>query len=338
MPDSPGSQSVLAMREWGVVDLDSLRPMKAVTGALPADETGWVFEIKWDGVRVVSAIESGKVRLRSSNGNDITGRYPELQALAGALDGHVVVLDGEVVAFDDDGRPNFGLLQHRMHVASAAEVRKRADTVPITYVVFDLLHLDGHDVTPLPYRDRRRLLKDLVPDDGCWTVPEHREADGNALLDAVRTRGLEGVVAKKIDSPYVPGKRSSSWVKVKVRLRQEFVVGGWQPGERGRDGQIGSLLIGVYDGASLRYCGKVGTGFTMRELERLAGLLAPLEIDESPFDPPPPRLIARVAHWVRPEVVAEVEFGEWTSEGILRHPSYLGLRDDTSPTGVVREG
>jgi bifunctional non-homologous end joining protein LigD len=321
-----------------VIDLDALRPMKAVTGSLPSDETGWAFEIKWDGVRVLSGIESGRVRLRSSNGNDITGRYPELQSLADVLEDHAVVLDGEVVAFDEDGRPSFGRLQQRMHLASAADVRTRAETVPITYVVFDLLHLDGNDVMPLPYRDRRRLLTELVPDDGCWTVPAHREGDGQALLDAVKARSLEGIVAKRIDSPYLPGKRSSSWVKVKARLRQEFVIGGWQPGERGRAGHLGSLLVGVHEEGKLRYCGKVGTGFTMRELARLGEILSPLEIDASPFDPPPPAPIARVAHWVRPELVAEVEFGEWTGEGILRQPSYLGLRDDKQPTDVVREG
>jgi bifunctional non-homologous end joining protein LigD len=321
-----------------VIDLDSLRPMKAITGTLPASETGWAFEIKWDGVRVLSGIESGKVRLRSSNGNDITGRYPELQSLAEVLEDHAVVLDGEVVAFDDAGRPSFGRLQQRMHLASAAEVRKRAETVPITYVVFDLLHLDGNDVMPLPYLDRRRLLTELVPDEGCWTVPAHRESDGQALLEAVKAQALEGIVAKKIDSPYLPGKRSSSWVKIKARLRQEFVIGGWQPGERGREGQLGSLLIGVYDNGKLRYCGKVGTGFTIQELTRLGEILAPLEIDTSPFDPAPPAPIARVARWVRPALVAEVEFGEWTEEGILRHPSYLGLRDDKQPTDVVREG
>ena len=144
------------------------------------------------------------MRLRSSNGNDITARYPELQALAEALRDHAVVLDGEVVAFDAEGRPSFGLLQQRMHLANAKEVRLRAETVPITYVVFDLLHLDGNDVLPLPYLDRRRLLTDLVPDDGCWTVPVHRVGDGEALLDAVKTRGLEGIVAKKVDSPYLP--------------------------------------------------------------------------------------------------------------------------------------
>jgi bifunctional non-homologous end joining protein LigD len=320
------------------VDLDSLLPMKAVTGKLPADDAGWAFEIKWDGVRVLSVIEGGAIRLRSSRGNDITGRYPELQALADALDEHRVVLDGEVVAFDEQGRPSFGRLQHRMHVASAAEVRKRAESVPITYVVFDLLHLDGNDVIPLPYLERRRLLTELVPDDGCWTVPAHREGDGAALLEAVTERGLEGIVAKRIDSPYLPGKRSSSWIKVKARLRQEFVIGGWQPGERSREGHLGSLLIGVYDHDRLRYSGKVGTGFSQNELTRLAEVLAPLETGESPFDPPPPRLIARTARYVRPELGAELEFGEWTDEGILRHPSYLGLRDDKNPTDVVREG
>ena len=322
-----------------MVAFETLLPMKATTGALPVDETGWAFEIKWDGVRVLSSIGSKGVRLRSSRGNDITGRYPELGALRDALDGHRVILDGEVVAFDDEGRPSFGRLQTRMHVASAAEVARRAETVPITYAVFDLLELDGHEVMPLPYRERRRLLSDLVPDDGCWTVPAARgPGDGVALLEAARERGLEGVMAKRVDSPYLPGKRSSSWIKAKARLRQEFVVGGWQAGEKGREGRIGSLLVGVYDGSTLRYCGKVGTGFTMRELTRLASMLEPLRVDASPFDPSPPRPIARLAHYVRPELVAEVEFGEWTSEGILRHPSYLGLRDDKIPTDVVREG
>ena len=322
-----------------MVAFGSLLPMKAVTGSLPQDESGWAFEIKWDGVRVLTCIRRHDVRMRSSRGNDITGRYPELHALAEALEGHDAILDGEVVAFDDEGRPSFGRLQTRMHVAGAAEVARRAETVPITYVVFDLLELDGNEVMPLPYTERRRLLIELLPDDGCWTVPAHREAgEGAALLHAVRERGLEGVMAKRVESPYLPGRRSSSWIKAKARLRQEIVIGGWQPGEKGRAGQLGSLLVGVYEGDRLRYCGKVGTGFTMRELDRLAAILEPLAIDESPFDPPPPRLIARVAHYVRPDLVAEVEFGEWTGEGILRHPSYIGLRDDKNPRDVVREG
>ena len=322
-----------------MVAFGSLLPMKAVTGTLPADETGWAFEIKWDGVRVLSSIGPNGVRLRSSRGNDITGRYPELRRLTEALDGHSVILDGEVVAFDEHGRPSFGLLQTRMHLGSATEVAKRAETVPITYVIFDLIELDEHEVMPLPYTERRRLLTELVPDEGCWTVPAAQEAgNGASLMSAVRERGLEGVMAKRIDSPYLAGKRSSSWVKAKARLRQEFVIGGWQAGEGNRTGQLGSLLVGVYDGDTFRYCGKVGTGFSMQELTRLAGLLAPLATDASPFDPPPPRPLQRLAHYVRPELVAEVEFGEWTGEGILRHPSYLGLRDDKTPTDVVREG
>lgn len=322
-----------------MIAFESLLPMKAVTGKLPADENGWAFEIKWDGVRVLTSVTSAGVRLRSSRGNDITGRYPELRGLVDAIGGHSAIIDGEVVAFDEGGRPSFGRLQTRMHIASAAEVARRAETVPITYVVFDLLELDGNEVMPLPYTERRRLLSELVPDDGCWTVPAYRDAgDGAALLEAVRERGLEGVMAKRIDSPYLAGKRSSSWIKAKARLRQEFVIGGWQPGEKGREGQLGSVLVGVYDGGTLRYCGKVGTGFTMRELQRLAAILEPLAVDTSPFDPPPPRAIDRLANYVHPELVAEVEFGEWTSEGILRHPAYLGLRDDKTPTDVVREG
>jgi bifunctional non-homologous end joining protein LigD len=185
-------------------------------------------------------------------------------------------------------------------------------------------------------------------------VPQHRPSgEGQSLLQAAKEQGLEGVMAKRVDSPYLPGKRSPAWRKVKARLRQEFVVGGWQPGEGNREGYLGSLLVGVYDARMLRYCGKVGTGFKSRDLDRLDKLLAEREIDQPPFDPPPPRLVSldqppfdpppprlvsRVAHWVRPDLVAEVEFGEWTEDGILRHPSYLGLRDDKPATDVVREG
>jgi bifunctional non-homologous end joining protein LigD len=313
--------------------------MKAVTGTLPADEDGWAFEIKWDGMRILTIIRPDQHTLLTSNGIDATRRYPELGALAATLDGHTVVLDGEVVAFDERGRPSFGRLQHRMHVGSAAEVRRLVEEVPISYILFDLLHLDGNDVMPLPYTERRRLLSELVPDDGCWSVPLHRPAgEGASLLEAARDRGLEGVMAKRLDSPYVPGKRSPAWRKVKARLRQEFVIGGWQPGEGNREGYLGSILVGVYEGDVFKYCGKVGTGFKTRDLDQFSKLLADRTIDSSPFDPPPPRPIARIARWVRPELVAEVEFGEWTDDNILRHPSYLGLRDDKSPTDVVREG
>jgi bifunctional non-homologous end joining protein LigD len=322
------------------VDIASIRPMKAVTGALPPEDGAWAFEIKWDGMRVLAHVDGrGGWRLRSGNGADATPSYPDLAGLRGALPDHEVLLDGEVVAFDETGRPSFGLLQHRMHVTAAADAARRAAEVPVVYVVFDLLVLDGVEAMALPYVDRRRLLCDLLLGSGPgWQVPDHRVGDGSALYDAAAEQGLEGVMAKRLDSPYLPGKRSPAWVKVKVRRRQELVVGGWQPGEGGRAGRLGSLLVGYYEGGRLRFAGKVGTGFSAAELDRLAVLLADRAADDPPFDPPPPRQVARIARWVRPELVAEVEFGEWTSDGILRHPSYLGLRHDKAPTDVVREG
>jgi bifunctional non-homologous end joining protein LigD len=321
------------------VKLEQLRPMKAVTAELPVDEHGWAFEIKWDGMRILTIIRPDAFSLWTGNGIDASSRYPELAPIADALRGHTVVLDGEVVAFDEGGRPSFGRLQHRMHVGNAAEIRRLTEAVPVTYVVFDLLHLNGHDVMPLPYVERRRLLRELVPGNGGWTVPAHRlEGEGASLLSAAKEQGLEGVMAKRLDSPYLPGKRSPMWRKAKARRQQEFVVGGWQPGEGNREGYLGSLLVGVYESGKLRYCGKVGTGFSSRELERLRPLLTEREIEKPPFDPAPPRLVSRAARWTRPDLVAEVQFGEWTDEGILRHPSYLGLRDDKAPTDVVREG
>jgi ATP-dependent DNA ligase len=169
-------------------------------------------------------------------------------------------------------------------------------------------------------------------------VPAHHVGGGADLLEAATARRLEGIVVKRNTSHYVPGKRSTDWIKVKVRPRQEFVVGGWHPGEGGLAGKFGSLLVGVYDGDQLRYAGKVGTGYANRERDRLGALLADLAIDVPPFDPPPPRDVSRTAHWVQPVLVAEVAFAEWTSSGTLRHPSYLGLRNDKDPHRVVREG
>ncbi|MEY2436393.1 MAG: bifunctional non-ous end joining protein LigD, partial [Acidimicrobiaceae bacterium] len=318
------------------VAIDAVLPMKAVSGELPADDEGWAYEIKWDGMRVLAVVEGDSVRLRSSNGKDATGSYPELAALADSLDGHTVLLDGEVVAFDDEGRPSFGRLQQRMHV-TGPEVARRVAETPILYVVFDLLHFDGNDTMPLPYLDRRFLLSEVVEPGDHWQVPGHQIGDGASLLQATKDRGLEGVMAKRVDSVYLPGKRSPAWRKVKARRRQEMVIGGWQPGEGRREGVIGSVLVGHYEDGRLRFAGKVGTGFSDRELQRLTDLFASLATDECPFDPPPPRLIARTAHWLRPELVAEVEFAEWTGDGSLRHPAYLGLRDDKDPTTVVRE-
>lgn len=314
-------------------------PMKAVSGDLPTDESGWAFEIKWDGMRALAFVARGELRLQSANLGDITARFPELTALAPTLDGHQVVLDGELVALGPNGRPSFGALQRRMHVADPRDARRRALTEPVTYMIFDVVHLDGRDVTAVPYVDRRRLLARIVASGPAWQLPaHHRAGDGAALFDAASDRGLEGLMAKRLDSRYEPGRRSPSWRKVKVRRRQEFVVGGWQHGERGRAGTLGSLLVGYFDAGALRYAGKVGTGFTDRELTRLAAQLDTLSVPSTPFDPAPPALVSRRARWVAPELVAEVAFAEWTDAGILRHPAYLGQRHDKAASDVVREG
>ena len=318
----------------------SLVPMKATSGELPTGE-GWTYEVKWDGMRALAFVEDGQVRVQSYNERDVTASWPELAGLAEALGVRTAILDGELVATDDKGRPSFGRLQQRMHLTRAADVAARAAEVPVTYVVFDLLHLDGHDLTGLPLHERRALLEQLVEPAPSWRASPQVD-DGRALLDAATAQGLEGVVAKRLDSPYEPGRRVRTWLKVKVRLRQEMVVGGWVPGEGSRAGRIGALLVGYHDapddGSPLRFAGRVGTGFTEAELTRLAGVFAPLETDECPFDPLPPRAeLLRRPQWLRPVLVAELAFGEWTTDGRLRHPSYLGLRDDKPAAQVTRD-
>jgi bifunctional non-homologous end joining protein LigD len=316
-----------------------LRPMKATTSASVPQGDEWAHEVKWDGMRVLARLHGGTVGLTSTNGLDATRRFPELEGLAAAC-GCDAVLDGEVVALDDNGRPDFGLLQPRMHLADAAEARRRAAGRPISLALFDVLWLDGHDTTAMPWHQRRQLLEGLVDPAPTWRVPAVHD-DGDALFEIATAQRLEGIVSKQRDSLYLPGKRTTQWRKVKVRCRQEFVVGGWWPGEGNRAGGMGSLLVGVHDpgapGRPLRFAGKVGTGFNARALREYEELLAPLEVDAPPFDPPPPAVVARHAHWVRPELVVEVEFAEWTSEGILRHPSHLGRRVDKDPADVVRE-
>ncbi|MEA2394472.1 MAG: bifunctional non-ous end joining protein LigD [Solirubrobacteraceae bacterium] len=316
---------------------DKLVPMLARPGTLPRDDENWAYEVKWDGVRAICHSEPGRMRLHSRNLLDITPRYPELGRLNRALSHHRAILDGEVVALDADGRPSFGALQRRMHVGSESAVRRLARDTPVTYMIFDLLWLDGHSLMELPYAERRARLEELDLKEGeRWRVPEHVVGHGAELLAATAEQGLEGVIAKRLDSPYEPGRRSANWLKIKNFARQEVVVGGWMPGEGRRRDRIGSLLVGVGEDDGLRYAGRVGTGFTEQELDRLAGLLGPLQRDDSPFAPGVPKP-PRDAVFVDPRLVAEVEFREWTDSGQLRAPSYKGLRDDKPAELVVRE-
>ena len=311
-------------------------PMLARAGELPDGDDGWAYEIKWDGVRAIVYSRPGELRLESRNLNDITDSYPELARLNRALSSHSAILDGEIVAFDAHGRPSFAALQRRMHVSSRAQARRLMKDTPVTLIVFDLLWLDGHSLMALPYSDRRELLTALRLEGESWQTPEHVLEHGAALLEASAEQGLEGIIAKRLDSTYRPGTRAPGWVKVKSTARQEFVVGGWLPGQGKRKGSIGALLLGVYEAdGELRYVGRVGSGFSEQELARLSGLLAPLQRPGSPFtagaQPP------RTAVFSEPLLVAEVKFAQWTPDGSLRAPVYLGLRDDKSPAEVVRE-
>ncbi len=313
--------------------MSPLLPMKATSGSLPIGDD-WLYEIKWDGMRLVVTIADGSVRLSSATGKDATISYPELAGLADALGVDSAVLDGEVVAFDDEGRPDFGRLQQRMHVSNPRVAAERAAEVPAVLCLFDLLALDGRDVTGLALTDRRQLLETLIDNGPHWQVPA-AHGDGGPLLEAAEAAGLEGVVAKRRDSVYRPGSRTREWVKVKVRRRQEFVVGGWGAGEGGRSGRIGGLLVGYHDvpGGPLRYAGRVGSGLSDREIDVLAGLVVPIEA--SPFDPQPPDTHLRAVTWVEPTVVVEVEYAEWTGDGRLRHPTYAGRRIDVDPGDVT---
>ncbi len=315
---------------------EHVKPMLARTGPLPHDERAWAYEIKWDGVRAIAYSTPGELRLESRNLKEITAQYPELARLNRALSSHAAILDGEIVSFDARGLPSFATLQRRMHVGSSAQARRLAKDAPVTYMIFDLLWLDGHSLMSLPYGERRERLAALGLAGASWQTPDHLTGKAEDVLAATAAQKLEGVVAKRLDSAYEPGARNGNWLKIKNFGRQELVIGGWLPGEGRRRERIGALLVGVYDAdGEFRYAGRVGTGFSDAELDRLAKLLAPLRREDSPFEAgerPP-----RGALFVEPTLVAEVEFSEWTAAGSLRHPSYKGLREDKDAREVVRE-
>jgi bifunctional non-homologous end joining protein LigD len=314
-----------------------LKPMLAVAGPLPPakDDDKWSYEVKWDGVRALVAVDGGRLTLTSRNGNDVTSHYPELRGLGLQLGSRQALLDAEIVAFNAEGRSDFGMLQARMHVGKPGAALQRS--TPVQLMVFDVLQLEGASLLDRTYDDRRGVLEGLGLQGDHWSVPPAFAGGGEALLDATRQQGLEGILAKKRDSKYLPGRRSDCWLKVKHIRRTSAVIAGWKPGEGGRAGRIGSLLLGVQGPKGLEYAGHVGTGFTGATLKMLGDKLEPLRRDDSPFATPVPRMHAKDAVWVEPELVAEVDYTEWTKDGRLRHPSYKGLRDDYDPKDVVRE-
>ncbi len=313
------------MKDQKVFDFGGLAPMLSTSGTVAGLKASqWAFEGKWDGYRLLVEADHGGVRLRSRSGRDVTAEYAQLRSLGDGLADHHVVLDGEAVALDEVGVPSF------------TEMQNRGRGTDVEFWAFDLLYLDGRSLLRARYHDRRQLLETLGNASGL-TVPRLLPGDGDHALEYSRKHGWEGVVAKRRDSSYQPGRRSASWIKDKHWNTQEVVIGGWRAGEGGRGGGIGALLMGIPGPGGLHFAGRVGTGFTERELTSLKATLAPLHSDESPFDEPLPVRDAKGVMFVEPRLVGEVRYSEWTPEGRLRQSSWRGLRTDKKPSEVVRE-
>lgn len=313
----------------------SIEPMVATPVSKPFSHPAWSFEPKLDGVRAVSYIRDRKVVLRSRRGGDMSAQYPEVTSALAELNRGDLVLDGELVALNDKGIPEFQLLQHRLFIGNG-KAKDMQGRIPVLYYVFDVLYADGMDLTGLGFEQRRRKLRDIVNNTETVQVLDSIPEDGEKLYDAALALGLEGVVAKHRDSLYEPGVRSKSWLKIKGILEQDFLVCGWLAGQGHRSDTFGALVLGYYEGDVLRYAGTVGSGFTDNELKMLRKKLDGNATDESALYDAVPKEKGK-PHWVRPELVVQVRFNSWTNEGYLRAPVYVGLREDVDPKNVTRE-
>ena len=310
-----------------------MRPMLATpTTSVPTGDA-WLHEVKWDGMRILADVHDGELTLTSRSGNDVTASYPELEGLAETYED--LLLDGEVVALDA-GRPSFAALAERMHVQDRRRAERLAATRPVTYMVFDLLRLFGQDLTAQPLSARRELLERLDLDGRHWQVPPVY-ADGQELFRATQEQGLEGVVSKRLSSPYQQGRRSPEWLKSPHRTTVSAVVGGWRPEKTNDAGRLGAVLLGVPTPQGWRYAGRMGSGIAGAAQRRLAELLEPLRVERSPFCDPVPSIDARGAVWVRPEVVVEARMLGLTRDGRLRQPAYLGVRSDLTAEDLMAD-
>lgn len=315
-----------------------LRPMLAGSGPLPTAD-GWIYEVKWDGVRAIVRTDGdGNLDLRSRTGQNLTPAFPELAALGEALRGRRLTLDGELIAFDKDGQQRFQAVQRRLRTTGPAKIRGLAASTPATLMLFDLLWVGDDDLTGLPWHERRARLETLAGEvtGTHWQLPPAHRGDPRTLLAATKEHKLEGIIAKREDSTYTPGKRAKTWTKHKHSRHQAVVIGGYTPGAGARRGAFGAIQVGVHDASGkLRHAGGVGSGFKEVDLKELRAALNDLVVPKTPFDgggTPPKGTV-----FVRPELVAEVEFMDWSDDGALRHPVFRGLRSDLDPTLILRE-
>jgi bifunctional non-homologous end joining protein LigD len=315
----------------------AFQPMLAEGGWKAFDDDAWWFEPKFDGIRSMTTMGTDATRLVTRNGRDVSDKYPELRMIHELVDQVNAVLDAEIVAFDDDGKNSFEALQQRMNLSNEREIKRISSKIPVALVAFDLLWFDGQDLTGLGLEQRRELLETIVEQDHRLQVVTHVDGGGTAFVEVARQHGLEGVVAKRTGSKYQPGRRSPDWRKIKLTNTQDCVILGWTPGQGGRSGAFGALLVGAYDDGDLLWVGQVGTGFTRATLDRVLGALDPLKRGTPPIDDPE---LAKVkgAMFVEPTLVCEVEYLEITkSTKKMRAPSFKGLRDDKAPDECVLE-
>jgi len=322
----------------------NIEPMLAVLATVPKNQNQYSFEIKWDGVRAIGYYDGRDLTFQSRNLLDITPRYPELQAITKQLGRRKAILDGEVVALDEHHRPSFALLQQRMHVRDAGAVARLMKQVPVYYFIFDLLYFDGQVTMPLPLTRRRAMLNDLSLAGDSWQVSPSIEGEGTGMYQTAAEQGLEGIVAKKLESPYEPGRRSPNWLKIKIVQSQELVIGGWCPEKGNNRSRIGCLLLGYYENTPaekgnkaqrrLRYAGSDGTGYTDEIHRQLVSLLEKTPRATSPFADkvPKPGPI-----WVEPNLVAEIEYRRWPKGGMVQQAAYKGLRMDKKASQVIKE-
>ncbi len=309
----------------------AIAPMKATLAESPPHGEEWLFEIKWDGVRAIAFIENETVRLVSRTGHSCEKQYPELSVISHYLAAEHAILDGEIAALDEKGVAHFALIQPRISQSDPNSVSHMARSRPVVYFAFDLLYLNGYDLRQVALVERKRLLESILSPTGVFRYSGHFADAGDAMLEAATETGIEGLMAKRAGSCY-ESRRSYEWIKIKIVQQQEFVICGFTAGERDH---FGALVLGVYDQGKLHWAGNVGTGFDQKTLAFLRAKLDPLVTQRSPF-PDSPK-VGKDVTWVKPELVAEVKFANWTTDGRLRAPVYLGLRPDVDPTDCVRE-